>query len=157
ALAARLGARRATGVVLAAVGAGLAVPAAIVGVIGLEQALTVWNDQLGLLPWGLARILGITTYLEIPDATAWWAAAFGAVLLAVPAAIVGVIGLEQALTVWNDQLGLLPWGLARILGITTYLEIPDATAWWAAAFGAVLLAVGLVLALLRAPHTRRLS
>jgi hypothetical protein len=99
ALAARLGARRATGVVLAAVGAGLAVPAAIVGVIGLEQALTVWNDQLGLLPWGLARILGITTYLEIPDATAWWAAAFGAVLLA----------------------------------------------------------VGLLLALLRAPHTRRLS
>jgi hypothetical protein len=99
ALAARLGARRATGVVLAAVGAGLAVPAAIIGVIGLEQALTVWNDQLGLLPWGLARILGITTYLEIPDATAWWAAAFGAVLLA----------------------------------------------------------VGLLLALLRAPHTRRLS
>jgi hypothetical protein len=83
ALAARLGARRATGVVLAAAGAGLAVPAAAVGVIGLEQALTVWNDQLGLLPWGLARILGITTYLEIPDATAWWAAAFGAVLLAV--------------------------------------------------------------------------
>jgi hypothetical protein len=83
ALAARLGARRATGVVLAAVGAGLAVPAAIIGVIGLEQALTVWNDQLGLLPWGLARILGITTYLEIPDATAWWAAAFGAALLAV--------------------------------------------------------------------------
>jgi hypothetical protein len=83
ALAARLGARRATGVVLAAVGAGLAVPAAAVGVIGLEQALTVWNDQLGLLPWGLARILGITTYLEIPDATAWWAAAFGAALFAV--------------------------------------------------------------------------
>lgn len=82
ALVARLGARRATGVVLAAVGAGLAVPAAIVAVVGLEQALTVWNDQLGLLPWGLARILGITTYLEIPDATAWWAAAFGTLLCA---------------------------------------------------------------------------
>ncbi len=81
ALAGRLGARRATGAVLAAVGAGLAVPAAIVGAVGLEQALTVWNDQLGLLPWGLARILGITTYLEIPDDTAWWAAAFGAALL----------------------------------------------------------------------------
>jgi len=81
ALASRLGGRRATGVVLAAVGAGLAVPAAIVGVVGLEAALTVWNDQLGLLPWGLARILGITTYLEIPDDTAWWAAAFGALLL----------------------------------------------------------------------------
>jgi hypothetical protein len=83
ALATRLGARRATGIVLASVGAGLAIPAAIVGAIGLERALTVWNDQLGLLPWGLARILGITTYLEIPDDTAWWAAAFGAVLLVV--------------------------------------------------------------------------
>jgi hypothetical protein len=48
----------------------------------------------------------------------------------------------------------LPWGLARILGITTYLEIPDATAWWAAAFGAALLAVGLLLALLRARRLR---
>jgi hypothetical protein len=93
ALAARLGARRATGVVLAAVGAGLAIPAGIVGVIGLEQALTVWNDQLGLLPWGLARILGITTYLEIPDDTAWWAAAFGAALL--------VVGLLLASRAWR--------------------------------------------------------
>jgi hypothetical protein len=87
ALAARLGARRATGVVLAAIGAGLAIPAAIVGAVGLETALTVWNDQLGLLPWGLARILGITTYLEIPADTAWWAAAFGAVLLLVGLAL----------------------------------------------------------------------
>jgi alpha-glucuronidase len=83
ALGSAIGARRATGTVLAAVGAGLAVPAAVVALIGLEQALTVWNDQMGLLPWGLARILGITTYLEIPDATAWYAAAFGAVLLVV--------------------------------------------------------------------------
>jgi hypothetical protein len=81
ALAARLGGRRATGVVLASVGAGLAVPAAIVAIIGLEQALTVWNDQLGLLPWGLTRILGID--LELPDAAAWWVAAAGAALLAV--------------------------------------------------------------------------
>ncbi|TPX02819.1 hypothetical protein FJ656_20385, partial [Schumannella luteola] len=63
------------------------------------------------------------------------------------AVIVGAAGLEQALTLWNDQLGLLPWGLARILGITTYLEIPDDTAWWAAAFGLVLGLVGLALAL----------
>ncbi len=81
ALAARLGGRRATGVVLASAGAGLAVPAAIVAIIGLEQALTVWNDQLGLLPWGLTRILGID--LELPDAAAWWVAAAGAALLAV--------------------------------------------------------------------------
>lgn len=80
ALAAQVRARRATGYVLAAVGAGLAVPAAIIGMIGLEGALTAWNDEMGLLPWGLARILGITTYLEIPAETPWIAAAFGALL-----------------------------------------------------------------------------
>lgn len=83
ALAAQVRARRATGYVLAAVGAGLLVPAVFVGVIGLEPALSLWNDEMGLLPWGLARILGITTYLEIPDATPWAAAGLGAVLLVV--------------------------------------------------------------------------
>lgn len=86
AMAAQIGARRATGAVLAAVGAGLAVPATVVAAIGLETALTAWNDQLGLLPWGLARILGITVYLDIPASTAWYAAAFGALL-----AIVGTL------------------------------------------------------------------
>ncbi|WP_345491120.1 hypothetical protein [Actinoplanes octamycinicus] len=33
---------------------------------GLEASLTVWNDQTALLPWGLHRILGIVTYLDIP-------------------------------------------------------------------------------------------
>lgn len=87
ALTAQLGARRAVGAVLAGIGAGLAVPATIVAAIGLEAALTVWNDQLGLLPWGLARILGITVYLDIPADTAWWAAAFGAVVLVVGVAL----------------------------------------------------------------------
>ena len=78
---------------LLAVGAGLAVPAAVVGAVGLEQALTAWNDQMGLLPWGLSRILGITVYLGIPPDTAWWAAglglavaASGLLLVLVPAA-----------------------------------------------------------------------
>ncbi len=87
ALSTQIGRRRATGVVLAAVGAGLAVPAAIVAAIGLEPALTAWNDQMGLLPWGLARILGITTYLEIPEDTAVYAAGFGLVLVLVGAAM----------------------------------------------------------------------
>lgn len=81
ALAAQVRARRATGFVLAALGAGLLAPSVVVGVIGLEPALTLWNDELGLLPWGLARILGITTYLEIPDAAPWVVAAVGLVLL----------------------------------------------------------------------------
>ncbi len=88
ALSVRVGRRRATGAVLAAVGLGLAIPALVVAIIGLEQALTVWNDQMGLLPWGLARILGITTYLEIPEDTAWWAAAGGLLLMFVGLALV---------------------------------------------------------------------
>jgi hypothetical protein len=60
---------------------------------------------------------------------------------------VALVGLERALTAWNDQVGLLPWGLSRILGITVYLGIPADTAWWAAALGAVVLVVGLLLAL----------
>ncbi|MFG6492151.1 hypothetical protein [Microbacterium sp. P03] len=95
----QVGARRATGSVLAAVGAGLAVPAAIVAVIGLEPALTVWNDQMGLLPWGLARILGITTYLEIPASSAGWAAALGGFICAV--------GLAMALTGRADSSGVV--------------------------------------------------
>lgn len=83
ALAAQVGARRGTGYVLAGVGAGLAVPALVIGAIGLETALSAWNDEMGLLPWGLARILGITTYLEIPAETPWMAAAGGAVLLGI--------------------------------------------------------------------------
>ena len=77
ALAPAAGGRRALGTVLLAVGAGLAVPAAVVGLVGLEPALTAWNDQMGLLPWGLSRILGITVYLGIPPDTAWWAAGLG--------------------------------------------------------------------------------
>jgi hypothetical protein len=83
ALAAQVGRRRATGMVLAAVGLGLAIPAAFVAAVGLETALSAWNDGMGLLPWGLARILGITVYLDIPADTAAWAAVFGVVIAAV--------------------------------------------------------------------------
>ncbi|KQP69365.1 hypothetical protein ASF40_15880 [Microbacterium sp. Leaf288] len=96
ALSAQVRARRATGYVLAAAGAGLLVPAVAVGAIGLETALTLWNDEMGLLPWGLARILGITTYLEIPSVTPWAAAAFGGALL--------VVGLLLAVP-WRRQRG----------------------------------------------------
>ena len=95
ALSLRWGARRAWGIVLAGVGAGLAVPAAAVAVIGLEQALTLWNDQMGLLPWGLSRILGITVYLDIPASSALYAAIAGVglcalgLLLAVPRGVRG--------------------------------------------------------------------
>ncbi|WP_348681189.1 hypothetical protein [uncultured Microbacterium sp.] len=95
ALSSQFGARRATGMVLAGVGAGLAVPAAVIGFVGLESALTLWNDEMGLLPWGLARILGITTYLDIPPDTPWFAAGFGA--------LVALIGVFLALTWRRDE------------------------------------------------------
>jgi hypothetical protein len=86
ALAAQFGGRRGTGFVLSAVGAGLAIPAFIVAAIGLETSLTAWNDGMGLLPWGLSRILGITVYLDIPAETAVFAGIFGLVV-----AVIGVL------------------------------------------------------------------
>ncbi|QEO15227.1 hypothetical protein FLP10_12940 [Agromyces intestinalis] len=85
ALSTQIGVRRATGSVLAAVGAGLALPSLVVAIVGLEQALTLWNDEMGLLPWGMSRILGITTFLEIPEESAWYAAGFGALVALVGA------------------------------------------------------------------------
>jgi energy-converting hydrogenase Eha subunit C len=83
ALAVQLGARRALGSVLAAIGAVLAVFGGFIGLVGLEAALTTWNDEMALLPWGLSRILGITVYLDIPADAAWVAAIAGIVLLAI--------------------------------------------------------------------------
>ncbi|MFW8745922.1 hypothetical protein, partial [Mesorhizobium japonicum] len=59
AVATVVGGRRATGLVLLGAGVVLAALGLVVGAIGLERAVTVWNDQMGLLPWGLSRILGI--------------------------------------------------------------------------------------------------
>jgi hypothetical protein len=65
--------------------------------------------------------------------------------LAVLGGLVAMIGLEHALTVWNDQLALLPWGLARILGFTVYLSIPTSIPAFVAVAGglAIVLGVGL--------------
>ncbi len=81
ALAVQIGGRRALGVALTGVGVVIAAIAFFVAAVGLETALTVWNDQMGLLPWGLSRILGITVYLDIPASSALYAAGFGCVLL----------------------------------------------------------------------------
>ncbi|MEJ3405526.1 hypothetical protein WDJ51_12355 [Rathayibacter sp. YIM 133350] len=80
ALAGALGRRRAAGVVVLAAGAVLALGGGFVATVGLEQALTVWNDQMGLLPWGLSRILGLTVYLDIPAQSALAVAVVGVVL-----------------------------------------------------------------------------
>ncbi|MEV4414555.1 hypothetical protein [Catellatospora sp. NPDC049609] len=72
--------RRAVGLTLTAAGVPLGLLAGLVALIGLERALTVWNDQLALLPWGLSRILGITVHLGIPADLPVYAAAAGAAL-----------------------------------------------------------------------------
>ena len=86
ALAAQLGGRRASAALLASAGTVLVVVGSLIGAIGLEAALTIWNDQMALLPWGLSRILGLTVYLEIPADTVWYAVGFGALLLVAAAA-----------------------------------------------------------------------
>ncbi|WP_291885068.1 hypothetical protein [Cellulomonas sp.] len=78
---------RAAGLTAAAGGLTLAVVAGVVAGIGLERALTVWNDQMALLPWGLSRILGITVYLGIPASLPGALAVVGLVVAAVGAAV----------------------------------------------------------------------
>lgn len=78
----------------------------------------------------------------------------GGVPLGVLSALVSMAGLERALTVWNDQLALLPWGLSRILGITVYLGIPAHLPVYTAAAGTAVTAAGLLLSLGR-PRPRR--
>ncbi|WP_218826009.1 hypothetical protein [Actinomadura mexicana] len=74
--------RHATGATLVGTGVPLAALGSLVAAIGLERALTIWNDQMALLPWGLSRILGITTYLGIPSAIPMVAAGAGGALAA---------------------------------------------------------------------------
>jgi hypothetical protein len=78
---------RAGGTVAVAAGLSLAVLGGFVGLIGLEDALTIWNDQMALLPWGLSRILGITVYLGIPTWLPWAAAVLGMAVTAVGAVL----------------------------------------------------------------------
>ncbi|MBL0749161.1 hypothetical protein [Nocardioides baculatus] len=80
-LAAQVGRRRATALVIGTVGAVLLALGGLLATVGLEDALTVWNDQLALLPWGMARILGITTFLGIPTALPTWILLTGGALL----------------------------------------------------------------------------
>jgi hypothetical protein len=81
ALNAQIGGRRATGVVVAGIGAGLAVPASIVAVIGQDTVIASWNDDRGPLPWGLAAVLERSGIL--PDSAAWLAVGVGVLILAI--------------------------------------------------------------------------
>ncbi len=76
----------------------------------------------------------------------------GGLTLAITSFGIAAIGLERALTIWNDQMALLPWGLSRILGITVYLGIPTWLPAALAAIGLLLTVVGGGLALIRRPR-----
>ena len=93
--------RRAIGRVLVAAGAPLVVFGALISAIGLETALSTWNDQMALLPWGLHRILGITVYLGIPTSLPMYVTVFGAVLLIAGAALT----VRRAPGDANERLG----------------------------------------------------
>lgn len=58
-LSAQLGRRRAGGIALAGIGFGYALPAATIAMMGARDALRSWNEQVGILPWDLARITGL--------------------------------------------------------------------------------------------------
>ncbi|MEI7055875.1 hypothetical protein WBG06_08680, partial [Nocardioides sp. CCNWLW239] len=79
--------RGAVGRVLIAAGIPVLIGGVGVALMGTERALTVWNDQMALIPWGLSRILGITVHLGIPTSLPWYAAGCGAAV-----ALVGVVG-----------------------------------------------------------------
>ena len=66
----QFGSRRATGIVLAAVGAGLALPALVIAVGGVERG--------ALIGWAM-----LPSAVGIPDAAPWFAVGIGAVLGAV--------------------------------------------------------------------------
>jgi len=83
----RTGGRRAAAVVLGTCGAVVLALGVLLAAVGLEDALTVWNDQLALLPWGMARILGITTFLGIPTGLPTWLVAAGGGLVLTAAAL----------------------------------------------------------------------
>jgi hypothetical protein len=83
----RLAGGRAVGTVALAAGSALAVCGGAIAALGLERALTLWNDQMALLPWGLSRILGITVYLGIPTALPAVAAVVGLLVAAVGATL----------------------------------------------------------------------
>lgn len=88
ALFAQLGVRRAVGVVLAAAGTGLAVPAVIVGLVGVRAVMGVWLDQVRMLAPDAADRLTLIAQ-SLPPALMW--------VLAGVAAAVAVVGIVLAL------------------------------------------------------------
>lgn len=69
------------------------------------------------------------------------------------AAIVLFVGFEKTLTIFNDEILILPGGLSRILGITTHLNIPLQIPVWVMYLGFFLAVAGFVLLLIEKKRT----
>lgn len=67
----------------------------------------------------------------------------GGVVVALGGALV-MTGLDPALRTWSDELGVLPWTLARTLGISTHLGIPSWAVWVPLVLGGLLFVAGLL-------------
>ncbi|MGB3948309.1 MAG: hypothetical protein WBM13_10000 [Bacteroidia bacterium] len=68
-----------------------------------------------------------------------------AIQLIAGAAIIIGVGFEKTLTIFNDELLVLPGGLSRILGITTHLNIPVELPIWVMYIGLILGGIGFCL------------
>jgi hypothetical protein len=103
----------------------------------------------------LAAVLALGTYgLAGPHAAGMVLAAAGTPLAAL-GAVVSEVGLERALTMWNDEMALLPWGMSRILGITGFLDIPESLPKVVAAVGGLAVLGGAILRFARRPARPR--
>ena len=88
ALSAQLGRRRAGGVALAGMGIGYALPATTISLMGARDALRSWNEQIGILPWDLARLTGMRDGAFPVEVVA---------VTAVIGAVVTIVGMALAL------------------------------------------------------------
>ncbi|GAA2003090.1 hypothetical protein [Microbacterium ulmi] len=79
ALSAPIGLTRAIGAVVASAGAAVAVPAAVIALVGIDVVRVALHDQFGRF--------GVTSAAAIPDAAAWVAAIVGLALAAVGVAL----------------------------------------------------------------------
>lgn len=82
ALTAQFGTRRSVGMIAAAAGAAIVVPAVVVGVVGMDAALSPVSDGMGLLPWAYTRVPGMAMGAVDP-VLPWVVAAAGAVVAGV--------------------------------------------------------------------------
>ena len=83
---------------------------------------------------------------------------FQGILFAAGGGLVDLLGFEKVLTIFNDELLMLPGGLSRILGITTHLEIPADIPHYVMIIGLIMGAaggLGVVLLSLFTPREKR--